>query len=169
MIQNTHKISVDSPELRALFQQEILDHWLELKGNDLMPNKRGFRPQNFPQSLSQLAIIAVDENGDFSDRLKGGLIIEVLKLSDGNQQLVAPSDTKIANTINRILSESRDAAEPMYFTGRLHPPVRPPVDFSVLIIPFADQEKTVPTSLLLAFDFTKHAATKLFEAAEDFG
>ncbi|MEX0298807.1 MAG: PAS domain-containing protein [Kordiimonas sp.] len=164
MIQDTHKISVDSPELRALFQQEILDHWLELKGSAAMPSKRGFRPQKFPQSLGQLAIVSIDDGGNFNDRLKGGLVNDVLKLSEGNQQLAAPFDTKIAATIKRILTESRDAAEPMYFTGRLHPPVRPPVDFSVLIVPFGEEDDSTPTSLLLAFDFTKHAATKLFEA-----
>lgn len=168
MIQNAHKISVDSPEFRASFQQEIFDHWLELKGDLTFPNKKGFRPQKFPHFLGQIAIVSVDDNGVFSDRLTGGIICEVLKLSDGPEKLTSVPDARIRETINKIIHESYIAAEPMYYTGRLHPPIRPPVDFSVLIVPFAeDTGAEGPTSLLFAFDFTKRAASSLLAAAPE--
>lgn len=165
MIQNTHRISFDSPELRAHFQQEILDHWREIKGNKKIPSKREFRPQNFPRFLAQLAIVSVDEHNAFSDRLTGGIVCDVLKLSDGSAKLVAVPDRKIRESIDYMLLEAKTEAEPMYYTGRFHPPLRPPVDFSVLIIPFTEREDiNQPSALLLAFDFTKHTSSNLFAA-----
>tara|TARA_R110002096_G_scaffold330042_1_gene524135 strand:+ start:1406 stop:1912 length:507 start_codon:yes stop_codon:yes gene_type:complete len=162
MIQNVHKISVDSPELRAHFQQEILDHWRDLKGDKKIPCKQGFRPQKFPRFLAQLAIISVNEHGSFSDRLTGGTICDVLKLSSGLKKLTEVPDLKIRESIDHMLREAKDEAEPMYYTGRFLPPARPPVDFSVLIIPFSKFEGAdQPCSLLLAFDFTKHATSNL--------
>lgn len=166
MIENAHKVSIDGPEFRAQFQQEILEHWQEIKGSNRFPQRRDFRPQKFPKFLGQLAIVNVKEGATFADRLTGGTVCEVLRLSDGSEKLTAPSDQKIAATIQRMLAEAFKAEEPMYYTGRFTPDTRPPIDFSTLVIPFVEKDGTeIPESLLLAFDFTKHATTNLFAAS----
>lgn len=166
MIKNAYKISVDAPEFRAAFQQEVLDHWQTIAKGQQFPCKKEFRPQLFPHFLGQFAIISVSENHEFSDRLTGGIVCDVLKLPDGPKKLMAPPDTNVRETLFRMFREMAETAEPMYYTGRFTPNTRPPIEFSALALPFAEKAPCDKLeSILFAFDFTKHATTNLFAAS----
>lgn len=161
MITNAHKISHESPEFRAAFQLDVLQHWHDIKGEKFLPNKRDFRPQNFPKYLGQLAIISVDDDGSFFDRLTGGTICDVLKLAEGTAKLLSSADPNVRDTVCDMLKQTQAHAGPMYFTGQLAPANRPHADFTSLVVPFSENEGML-TSFILAFDFTRHAGTNLF-------
>lgn len=162
MITNAHKISADGPGFQATFQQEILEHWRDIRANKPLPKRRDFRPQKFPKSLGQLAIVNVHEDLNFSDRLTGGLVCEVLKLPSGPEKLFGITDENIRHLILKMLTETVEAGTPMYYEGSFNPAERPQIDFSVIILPFAENEDVEkPESLLLAFNFKKHTTTNI--------
>jgi len=155
MIENAHKINDEKPAFQAPFQDEILEHWQQIQKNRRYPSKRDFRPQNFPRHLPQLALVDIDDDEHFTDRLTGTTITEVLRLSAGREQLVAPSDENISDVVRSMLDQTTTHEQPMYFEGKLTPETSQTIDFSALILPFSyDTESEEMATLLLAFSFS---------------
>ncbi|MBL4839191.1 MAG: PAS domain-containing protein [Kordiimonadaceae bacterium] len=156
------KINAERPNFQALFQGNLFDHWMEIKGSSLFPKKQDFRPQNFSKVLGQLAIVTTNQDGTFSDRLTGSTICDTLLMGQREQKLTVSSDLNINSLLHTMLDEARDAAEPMYFTGSFTPVSRPSVEYSLLTTPFCGSDENSLGYLLLAFDFTKQAHEELF-------
>ena len=165
MIENIHRIGPDCPTFQAGFQSQILNHWKEIQSEDSFPLKRKFRPQKFTSVLSQLAIVGIDSEERFFDRLTGGTISEILKLPNAGNALTSPPDENIHTLMQLMLKEARNISEPIYFTGRFSPNGRPAIDFSILILPFADNDDNKLDQLLLAFDFSQQPQEELFKAS----
>jgi hypothetical protein len=154
MIKVAHKIADCKPVFQAKFQEHILEHWQQIQQGKRYPTKSDFRPQNFPKYLSQLAIVAVDDNEQYTDRLTGTTVSEVLRLSTGQQQLAARSDQNIHAVVKTMLGQTCCSQEPMYFEGNFVPEASQPIRFSALVLPFSLDEKGDDIdALLLAFDF----------------
>lgn len=157
MIENAHKIVEEKPPLRAEFQEEILEHWRQIQQDKRYPSKRDFRPQNFPKFLPQLAIVSVEDSEHFTDRLTGTTVSEVLRLSAGREQLVAPSDENISDVVRSMLGQTSTNEQPMYFEGKFTPETSQSIGFSALVLPFSlDSDGDAMEALLLAFDFSKN-------------
>lgn len=155
MIESAHKINDAKPVFQASFQHEILEHWQQIQRDRRYPAKRDFRPQNFPRHLPQLALVDVDGDEHFTDRLTGTTIAEVLRLSAGREQLVAPSDENISDVVQSMLDQTTTHEQPMYFEGKFTPETSQAIDFSALILPFScDTESQKMATLLLAFSFS---------------
>lgn len=155
MIENAHKINDKKPAFQAPFQEEILEHWQQIQQDRRYPSKRDFRPQNFPRVLPQLALVDIDDDEHFTDRLTGTTIAEVLRLSAGREQLVTPSDENISLVVRSMLDQTTTNAQPMYFEGKFTPDTTQSIDFSALILPFSyDTESEEMDTLLLAFNFS---------------
>ncbi len=149
-------IDTENPAFQAEFQEHILEHWQQIQQDKRFPSKRDFRPQNFPKYLPQLAIVAVDENETYADRLTGTAVSEILKLADGEEQLVAPSNENVRKVIKNILDQAKNSDHPVYFEGKFTLESNRPIGFSVLVLPFSlDEPHEKIDSLLLAFNFSK--------------
>jgi len=155
MIKRSHRLDEETPAFQAEFQVEILEHWQEIQQDRRYPSKQDFRPQNFPKYLPQLAIVSVDESENFTDRLTGTTVSEVLKLSAGREQLVAPSEEKISDVVQHMLGQATNSAQPMYFEGDFTPETSVSIEFSALVLPFSyDSGTDNMDTLLLAFNFS---------------
>jgi len=155
MIESVHKINDKKPPFQAPFQEEILEHWQEIQQDRRYPSKRDFRPQNFPRFLPQLALVDIGDKEHFTDRLTGTTVSEVLRLSAGREQLVAPSDENISEVVQSMLDQATNHEQPMYFEGKFTPETSQSIDFSALILPFSyDTESEDMDTLLLAFNFS---------------
>lgn len=118
--------------------------------------KRDFRPQMFPKYLPQLAIVSVEGEQGFTERLTGSTVSEVLRLNTGDAPFVAPSDKNISKVVHNILGKANKAKGPMYFEGILEPQTSISVNFSALVLPFSyEAEADRMDSLLLAFEFNR--------------
>ncbi|TNE63068.1 MAG: PAS domain-containing protein [Alphaproteobacteria bacterium] len=154
MIQDALQIGDDRPALQAPFQEQILDHWHQIRKGRHFPDKRDFRPQKFPKFLPQLAIVSVAEGSAYEDRLTGTTVSEVLRLGSGARRLVAPADLQVRETVALILDTASRADRPMYFRGIFTPARDAAIDFTVLVLPFSHNgDADVLDTLLLAFDF----------------
>jgi len=156
MIESAHKITNEKPAFKAEFQEKILEHWQQIQQDRRYPSRKDFRPQNFPKFLPQLAIVSVDDSEKFTDRLTGTTVSEVLRLSAGQEQLVAPSDENISEVVRSMLGQTSMHEQPMYFEGKFTPEANQSIDFSALVLPFSyDAKSDELDTLLLAFDFNK--------------
>jgi hypothetical protein len=162
MIDTSFKIEDRLSLQKSTFQVEVFDHWREIRGDRIFPDKRDFRPQKFPKFLSQIAMVAVLDGKSYEDRLTGDMIIEVLRLRQNHDRLVAPTDPAIRNVVHSMLDAASLALAPMYFKGRFLPQNANPTDFSALVLPFSHNGMAdLLDTVMLAFDFSKHSAIDL--------
>lgn len=154
MIETAQKIDENDLHFQAEFQQKILEHWRDIQQNKRYPSKKDFRPQNFPKYLPQLAIVSVEDSENYTDRLTGTTVSEVLRVSAGREQIVAPSDKKLSDVVRAMLGQASKEEKPMYFQGNFAPNTNQDTAFSALVLPFSyDAQGDELDSLLLAFDF----------------
>lgn len=162
MIDTSFKI-VDRLVLQqATFLTEVFDHWREIRADARFPDKRAFRPQKFPKFLSHIAMVAVVQSEgqppSYEDRLTGDMIIDVLRLRQNNDRLASARDLGVRDVVHGMLDATLRAGTAMYFRGQLQPERANPVDFSALLLPFCQSETAGGLdTILLAFDFSKHA------------
>jgi len=164
MLENSTKIDKEKPEFLAKFQAQILEHWHQIAHNKRFPNKQDFRPQNFPRYLPQLAIVSVEGDNNFTDRLTGNTVSEVLLHSKGRSTLMNEAADHASCVVHNMLGQTSRSEKPMYFEGKFLPSQNDPfstthtVEFSALVLPFSqNSEGENIDSLLLAFDFSKRA------------
>nr|WP_281501714.1 PAS domain-containing protein [Kordiimonas laminariae] len=137
------------------FQKRILAHWEDIRQSRKFPSKQDFRPQNFSRYLPQLAIVSFDDT-NFSDRLIGSTVIEMLGYAMGAQY---QEDTRLgynSQALRHVLETSKEEAQPLYFTGELSENSISPVEFCALALPFSlKSEKDEFDTIILAFEFQK--------------
>ncbi len=162
MIEDATKIEGDLPVEPGAFQAEILDHWREIQHGRRYPDKREFRPQKFPRFLPQLAIVSVNGEDDYDDRLTGATVLEVLRLSKSHDRLVDPADGNVRELVRNMLSSTAKADAPMYFKGQFQPEETRPIDFTALVLPFSHNgDADVLDTMMLAFDFSKRQSIEV--------
>lgn len=151
MIVNADKIGNGQSALKTKFQRELLEHWREIQENRQFPEKRHFRPQKFPKFLPQLAIVSIEGDADFGERLTGTTVSEILN----DDHLVAPDNPGVQRIVREMLVKAQQAQAPIYFKGTLQPEESRYIPFTALILPFShtSDEDTLDT-LMLAFDFS---------------
>ena len=160
MIVDAYNIADDQPAFEASFQEQMLSHWRQIQNNRRFPDKRKFRPQNFPKFLPQLAMVSMDHDKKFDDRLTGETVSEVLRLEESGSKLVRPADAGIRAIVETMLEDATRADGPLYFKGSFKLSESSSVDFTALILPFShdDMEDEMDT-LMLAFNFSRKNGT----------
>jgi len=154
MIKSAEKINGTTPEFQASFQGRLFEHWKQIQQGSRYPSKRDFRPQMFPKYLPQIAIVSVEDQEHFKDRLTGSTVSEVLRLNASQENLAHPSDERISEVVRSMLGQTSAEDSPMYFRGTFEPETHAAIDFSALILPFRQEEaRDHADLLLLAFDF----------------
>lgn len=162
MIENADQIGESLPAFEAKFQQELLEHWREIQHNRRYPDKREFRPQKFPKFLPQLAIVSVNGDHDYDDRLTGATVSEVLRLSGHHDRLVAPADASVRKIVHNMLDYASKADGPIYFKGQFHPKESARISFTALVLPFSHNgDEDVLDTLMLAFEFNRERQIEL--------
>lgn len=162
MIEDATKIEDELPVEPGAFQAEILDHWREIQQGRRYPDKREFRPQKFPRFLPQLAIVSVNGENDYDDRLTGATVLEVLQINKTQGRFVDPSDGNIRELVRDMLSSTAKADAPMYFKGQFRPEETRPIDFTALVLPFSHNgDADVLDTMMVAFDFSKRQSIEV--------
>lgn len=156
MIENADKICAANPAPGVKFQQELLAHWRDIQQNRRFPDKRKFRPQKFPKFLPQLAIVSVNADQKFEDRLTGATVAETLRLKGQHDRLVAPIDVPTRAVMQDILGRGAKADGPIYIRGKFKQENSCGISFSALVLPFShNSDEDILDTLMLAFDFSR--------------
>jgi len=156
MITATSIIGHDASSLTAAFQDNLLTHWNQIRGDLRFPLRRAFRPQTAARHLPRVAMVSVEEDQSFRTRVVGSDIVERLHLDTGQDPLVEASDPKTRDLMIQLLRTARDAAMPIYLEGVFSSFGFHSIAFTALALPFSMAEDGNSLDvLMLAFDFSR--------------
>lgn len=158
--------SQQSDHFSSPFQARLVDHWLTIKGAKNLPLKREFRPQLFPNFLSQFAMISLGKSVEqHQTRIIGAAVAEVLALSSAKAHILATRNPFLSQSLERMLDAAVALPHPSYYRMTLNHDSRlNAFDFTVIALPFRSKAESASHDImLLGFDFSGSKEVNMLE------
>ncbi len=145
----------------AAFLSKLSAHWVSILYNRQFPLSSAFRPENFAKELGLLAMINVNEDGSFSNRIIGDIVGERLALKNAGHSIEQIEHDDTRKSVMRLINQTVTEGMPVLAEGSVTGRNAMEQSFCALSLPFSrdeDNDKLAIVMIGFRFRLLQHAS-----------